>query len=400
MSRSSGSAAGRLQRARVSVSIIFLVHGILVSSWLARIPAVQETLQLPFGILGAVLLSAAAGAMFAMPVTSRLVNRFGSARLTQFATFLLCAAVALPPLATGAASLAAMLFLYGAAAGSMDVAMNTQAVAVETALGRPVMVGFHALFSAGGMIGALLGSGAARLGIAPAPNLIAVGAAMAVLAGAFALGLISDLPAPASAGRPRRSASDLLFRLAGLGFIAFCILLGEGAMADWSAVYLSHLAGQAVAPLGYAVFSLAMAMGRLIGDWFHERLGAVTTVRWGSGLAAAGLTAGLYIGTSAATLIGFACVGFGYSAIFPIICSVAGAKAGDRPQAGIAAVSMTGYLGFLVGPPLIGFAADGYTLRLALGLVAAMSALTCSLAGIVRVHHRETGEPEPSSIRM
>jgi fucose permease len=173
-----------------------------------------------------------------------------------------------------------------------------------------------------------------------------------------------------------------------LGVVAFCILLGEGAMADWSAVYLSQFAGLAVAPLGYAVFSLMMAMGRLSGDWFHAQLGAAATVRWGSALATAGLVGGLIVGTTTSALIGFACVGFGFSAVFPIVCSVAGANAGNRPQQGIAAVSMTGYLGFLVGPPLIGFLAQAYSLRLALGLVAVMSGLTASMAGIVRPRRR------------
>ncbi len=336
---------------------------------------------IPVGVLGVVLLSAAAGALMAMPVTSRLVGRFGSARVTQFTTVLLCAAVVLPPMASSARTLALFLFVYGASAGSMDVAMNTQAVAVEVAGGRAVMVGFHALFSFGGMVGALIGSLAARFGIGPARNLAIVGVTMAAL-GATVLGnLIPDRAERVAESRPAR---DLLLPLAGLGAVAFCILLGEGAMADWSAVYLNQLAGLAIAPLGYAVFSLTMALGRLGGDWFHEHLGPVSTVRWGSGLAAVGLGVALGIGTVAATLMGFACVGCGFSAIFPIVCSVAGSSANDRPQAGIAAVSMTGYLGFLIGPPAIGLLAQVFSLRWALVLVVILSGVTAMLAGLVR----------------
>jgi len=313
-----------------------------------------------------------------MPITSKVVGHFGSARVTRVTTILLCAAVALPPWASAPAFLAIFLFTYGASAGAMDVAMNTQAVEVEAAANRRVMVGFHALFSFGGMTGALLGSLAARFRIGPIPHLAVTGAAMAIVGLAACRNLIPDrrehAPSP-------RSARDLLVPLIGLGVVAFCILLGEGAMADWSAVYLNQLAGLAVAPLGYAVFSLTMALGRLSGDWFHDRLGAVSTVRWGSALAACGLGGALIAGHTAATLVGFACVGFGFSAIFPIVCSVAGSRASDRPQAGIAAVSMTGYFGFLIGPPIIGLLAQAFSLRLALALVATLSGLTCLLAG-------------------
>jgi MFS family permease len=374
-------AVAGLRAARVSVSAVFLVHGILVANWLSRIPAVQKSLELPAGILGLTLLSAAAGALVAMPAAAALVGRFGSARVTRATTWLLCAALPLPGLAWNAAALGLCLFVYGAAAGSMDVAMNTQAVDVEAGYGRPVMVGFHAMFSFGGMAGSLIGGFFAGRDVAPAWHLAIAGAAMAA-AGWFATRRLA--PDRIDVVEVEQSARELLLPLLGLGVVAFCILVGEGAMADWSAVYLSRLTGPGLAPLGYAVFSLAMASGRLAGDWLHERLGSVSTVRWGSGLAAAALAIALAVGTAPAALVGFACVGAGFSAIFPIVCSVAGRRAGNRPQAGIAAVSLTGYFGFLVGPPVIGFLAQAFSLRLALGFVAALSAVTAALAAIVR----------------
>src|SRR3984885_7371417 len=141
------SEKGGLGRARLAVSLIFLIHGILVSNWLARIPAVRQNLGLAVGVLGTVLLATAAGALIAMPLTSKLVGRFGSARVTRASTLALCVCVVLPGLAWNAPVLGAALFIYGAAAGMMEVAMNTEGVAVETAYARPVMVSFHALFS-------------------------------------------------------------------------------------------------------------------------------------------------------------------------------------------------------------------------------------------------------------
>ena len=375
------SCTGELRRARISVSLVFLIHGILVSNWLSRIPAVQAKLHLSVGILGATLLATAAGALIAMPLTSKLVGRFGSARVTRASTLVLCVCVVLPGLTWNAPALAAALFAYGAAAGLMDVAMNTAGVAVEAAYGRPVMVGFHALFSFGGMIGSLMGSVAAGHAIEPQWHLATIGGALA----AASIPVCRHMLVDASQPLPDTSSTRKLLRpLIGLGAVAFCILLGEGAMADWSAVYLGQLSGPGVAPLGYAVFSLSMALGRLRGDWFHERLGSVATVRWGSALAAAGLGVALLVGDVPATLAGFACAGSGFSAIFPILCSVAGKKAAAKPQAGIAAVSATGYLGFLVGPPIIGFLAQASSLRTALVLVAALSALASVMARIAR----------------
>jgi len=367
--------------ARLAVSLIFLIHGILVSNWLARIPAVRQNLGLTVGVLGTVLLATAAGALLGMPLTSKLVGRFGSARITRISTLALCGCVVLPGLAWNAPVLALALFLYGAAAGAMDVAMNTEGVAVETGFGRPVMVAFHAMFSFGGMIGSLMGSAAASRGIRPAWHLVVVGATMAVASVPVCRQM---LPNTRAAALDVRSTRELLRPLLGLGLIAFCILLGEGAMADWSAVYLQQLAGPGVAPLGYAVFSLSMAMGRLRGDWFHQHLGSVATVRWGGALAAVGLGTALLMGGTPATLAGFACVGWGFSAIFPIVCSVAGKKAGDKPEAGIAAVSGTGYLGFLVGPPVIGLLAQVWSLRAALLLVVVLSGLSSLMARLAR----------------
>jgi predicted MFS family arabinose efflux permease len=375
------SGTGELRRARISVSLIFLIHGILVSTWLSRIPAVQAKLHLSVGILGAALLATAAGALIAMPLTSKLVGRFGSARVTRVSTLVLCVCVVLPGLAWNAPALSAALFAYGAAAGLMDVAMNTEGVAVEAAYGRPVMVGFHALFSFGGMIGSLMGSVAAGRAIEPQWHLATIGGALAVASIPVCRHMLVDGSDPLP---DTKSTRQLLRPLIGLGAVAFCILLGEGAMADWSAVYLGQLSGPGVAPLGYAVFSLSMALGRLRGDWFHERLGSVATVRWGGALAAAGLGIALLVGGVPATLAGFACAGWGFSAIYPILCSVAGKKAADKPQAGIAAVSATGYLGFLVGPPVIGFLAQASSLRTALALVAALSGLASVMAHIAR----------------
>jgi hypothetical protein len=365
---------------RISVSFVFLIHGIGMANWLARIPSMQAKLGLSVGILGLALLGMAAGCFLSMPLVSKLIRRYGSARATRWTSLAFCAALTLPTLAASAASLGALLFIFGLTAGAMDVAMNTQAVDVETAYRRPVMVSFHALFSLGGMIGSGMGGFAAAARIDPFTHLATAGLLLAVAAVFATRYLLADLPGAMERSRARIALRPLL----GLAVIAFCVLVGEGAMADWTAVYLSHLTGPGTAAAGYASFSLAMAGGRFTGDWLRGRLGSVALVRWGGLIAAAGLGAGLLSGGVNGALIGFACAGAGFSTIFPIACSAAGRKAGVNAQAGIATVTAFGYLGFVTGPPVIGLLAQMSSLRVALGFVVILSATAALLAGRAR----------------
>ncbi len=369
-----------LRNARISVSAVFLLHGIIVSNWLSRIPAVQQALGLSVSVLGVGLLGSAAGALTSMSLISPAIRRLGSARITQWSSLAFCLALPLPSLSVGPVSLTLLLFVYGAVAGAMEVAMNTQAVDLERAYGRPIMVSFHALFSLGGMTGAAMAGLAAALKISPRLHLTVAGA-LILIATLFAIRHL--LPADDSSLQTTPGRAP--FRpLAGLAIIAFCVLLGEGAMADWTAVYLSRFTSQAWAASGYAVFSLMMASGRVAGDWLRHRFGSVALVRTGCALAATGLGTALTVGGMIPALIGFACAGAGWAAVFPIACSAAGHKSGTRPEAGVALVSATGFFAFLIGPPLIGFVAQATTLRLALGLVVVLSAIGAGLSNVVR----------------
>jgi predicted MFS family arabinose efflux permease len=278
-------------------------------------------------------------------------------------------------------------------AGAMDVAMNTQAVDVERGYRRPVMVAFHALFSLGGMIGAAAGGLFAARGTAPLPHLAAVATVMAAVTLLATRRLLPDEPEALDAPRPSLAS---LRPLVALGVIAFCILFGEGAMADWGAVYLTRYAGQGTAAAGYAVFSLAMAAGRMAGDRLRVRLGSVDLVRIGAGLAAGGLGLGLFVGGVEATLLGYACAGAGFSTIFPITLSAAGHRAAPASQTGVATVTGIGYVALVAGPPVIGLLADRLTLRVALGLPVLLSVVAAALAGSVRGADAELGTMAPA----
>ena len=368
--------------ARVAVALVFAVNGMALANWFPRIPAVQRDLGLSEGALGIALLGPAIGALLAMLATGMLIARFGSRPVTRTAVLALCACLPLPALAPNLWLLTLALMAVGAGNGVLDVAMNAQAIAVERRYERPIMSTFHALFSAGGLAGAAIAGVVASRGVGPAPHLLVVAGLLGVVALVASQWL---LPAHVDARAAGPAFVPLTRPLVALGVLGFCVLLGEGAMADWTAVYLRNTlgAGAGLAAVGFAVFSATMAAGRFLGDWLTQRLGPVRLVRLGGAVAAIGLGVALLVGWPGAAVVGVACVGAGLSCVFPVVLSAAGRTSRIAPGQALAAVSTAGYTGFLVGPPVIGFAAEVIGLRGALGLVVLLSAAMIPLAGSV-----------------
>jgi MFS family permease len=388
-----------MHRARVSAVAYFAVLGVSDGVWLARIPAVKHNLNLSDGLLGVALLAAPAGVVLVAIAAGRLVDRFGSARPTLLAGV----AVALLPIALGLAgslaTLAVALFAFGVAAGLLDVSMNAQAVRVERGYRRPLITSFHACYSFGGLVGALLGGLFAWVGVGPAPTFAAVGVPMAVLAVAAGRGLLrgaevqraeglsaggqdvagQDAADRVGAAPPLRSGSA---RILVLGLLALCCLLGEGAAGSWSAVYLRDNLGTSAgfAALGFAAFSVAMAVGRLFGDRLAARFGPAWLVRAGGLVAAVGLAAALISAEPVGGVIGFALFGAGLASTFPQLLSAAGNVATSRSGRAIARVAGIGYLGLLGGPVVIGGCASLIGLRLAFGVPVVLM-LWVALAG-------------------
>lgn len=363
---------------------VFSINGFALANWFVRIPAIQRELSLSEGLLGLALLAAAVGALGSMPLTGALVSWFGSRRVVGATALLLSLSVVLPALAPGLLLLIPAVAVIGASNGSLDVSMNSQAVAVEKRYGRPIMSSFHAAFSFGGLAGTVLGGLVASAGVQPLPHFSAV-AILCALASILAYRqLLPDSADAAEDGAPAfaRPTRALL----GLGVISFCVLLGEGAMSDWSAVYLSGSleTGPGFAAAGYAAFSLMMAFGRLFGDRVIERFGPARVVRLCAAIAAVGLGVSLSVGQQYVALLGFACAGIGFSIIFPAALSAAGRTEGMAPGPALAAVSTAGYTGFLIGPPAIGFAAELTGLGGALYIVVILSAVAVLMAGAVR----------------
>jgi len=364
-------------RARVGLSVIFFVNGVVLASWVAHIPSVKARHGISDGGLGIVLLSMAAGAVLALPLAGWLIGRFGSRAMTCVAAIGFCLALPLPLISPSVGLLALALALLGACNGALDLSMNAQAVLVEARYPRPIMSSLDGLWSVGCVAGAAVASAAMAVGAGSMTHVLAV---TVVSVGVVAVALRGLLPS----APPGRDAAPVFVRppaaLLGLGLLTFCALLAEGAVGDWSAVYLHDALGTtpAVAATGFAAFALAMAAGRFGGDSLASALGPRALLRASGAVAAARLAGALLLKSPPATVIGFGIVGLGIGNVVPVVFSAAGRVAGFPAGTTLAAVATTGYTGYLAGPPLIGLAAELIGLPVALGLVS----LACALIAV------------------
>ncbi|KWW97559.1 hypothetical protein TH66_18400 [Carbonactinospora thermoautotrophica] len=372
--------------ARRAVFGYFFIAGAALAVWVAYIPLVKQDLRLGESALGVALLALAAGALAAMQVVGHVVERFGSRPVTAASAVLLGLSLAGPALAPNLPALFGALLVVGACNGTLDVAMNVQAVAVERRYGRPIMAAFHAVYSVGNVAGALAASLAIRAGLPATVTLPAAGILLAALAGCAARGLLGAAEEHAVPGPEETPAGRAPVPLAAslLGLVAFCCLVGEGAAADWSAVHLRDrlAAPPATAALGYAAFAAAMTTGRFLGDRVVGALGPVRVVRYGGLLAAAGFTIVVLAPAPYPALAGWAISGAGLAAVVPQIFTAAGnLPAGPRS---LARATTLGYLGLLTGPPLIGFFADLTDLSAALAVPAVLALAVAAGAPLVR----------------
>jgi MFS family permease len=369
-------------RARVAITVVFALNGLLFASIFSRLPAIKERAGLGAGALGAALLCSMLGLLVSQLAAGPLVARSGSRPLVLAGA--LGYALGLVPIAASRsfAALACSFLFVGLANGALDVAMNVHGLTVERRLGRPILSSLHAFFSFGALAGAGAGAVIAAAGVGVAPHLLGaalVGGGVAIAATRFLLDPTADaVPEGPLFARPSRA-------LLVVGAFAFCVLLSEGAVNDWAAVYLDDDlgSGEGLAAAGLAAFSLTMGIGRLAGDRLTDAVGPVRLARLGAALAALG-TAGALVGSApAGAIAGFAAAGLGLAALFPIALRAA-AERGASPGPAVAAVSALGYCGFLAGPPAVGGVAELAGLRTGLVVVALLCAVATLLAPAVR----------------
>jgi MFS family permease len=371
-----------VRRARWAVTAFFALNGALFASLYSRFPAIQDRTATSEGELGLALLCAMIGLLLTQPVAGALVSRFGSRPVMYAGAVIYSLGLVPAALAEALAPLAGAMVLAGIGSGLLDVAMNVHGLTVEGRLGRPILSGLHAAFSLGALVGASSSALVAGAGVDVVTHLSVVAALGTVLVlGAGRL----LLPRGADAA-PEGPMFALPTRgLVLVGLFAICVLLSEGAVGDWAAIYLTDEVGtgEGTAAAGLAAFSLTMAIGRLAGDRLNQRFGAVSLARAGGSLATLGIGTALLADGAGPALAGFGLAGLGLSALFPLALRAAAVQ-GASPGTAVAAVSAMGYMGFLAGPPAIGGLAELVGLRTALVLVPACCAAAALLGGRVR----------------
>jgi predicted MFS family arabinose efflux permease len=352
---------------QVATRIAFFIAGFSMSAWAPLVPFAKARAELSEAALGLLLLCIGIGSLIAMPLTGVLTGRLGCRKVIISAGILACIALPFTATMSTVPLLAIALLLLGAAVGTMDVAMNIQAVIVEKASGRSLMSGFHALYSVGGIAGAGGVSGFLWLGLSP------VDATLAVIAIVVVLLIISsrNLLTYGSDGGVHSFVlpyGPVIF----IGALCFIVFLAEGAMLDWSAVFLTSLRG--VSPeqsgMGYAAFAIAMTLGRLTGDRIVDALGGRKVLFFGGLLAGAGFILTILTPFWIVSLLGFVVIGLGCSNIVPVLFTAAGRQTRMPPNLAVAAISTLGYAGVLAGPAGIGFVAQSTSLPTAFAIVA------------------------------
>lgn len=366
--------------ARLAVKVIFFLNGFAHANYYSRLPRLQEIYGLSDGTLGVVLLSTAIGAFLAMPFTGWLVMRHGSRRVGLFSVYMYCGLVPFIPLFPSSLPfLLTVFFLLGVSAGMLDVSMNAQAVMIEQKWGKPIMTSFHAFFSVGMMIGALTGSLFTEINADLPTHFAAITVLNVIVITIARFFILHDKPEKKVEG-PAFTVPNAA--MAGIGVIAFCSMLGEGAMADWSTIYMENFAHAApsISPWGLAAFALAMTAGRIFGDAARIKFGDRKLMGVCGIISSLGLILAILIPHPIAVISGFFIVGIGLATIVPIAYSIAG-NARDLPSSvALSMVTTVGYSGFMIGPPIIGMLADYITLRFALLVVLALFLLMTALA--------------------
>jgi fucose permease len=364
---------------RIAISALFFTNGFLYANWTARLPELQTYFGLNNAQLGTVLFCIALGSMVAMPASGWLSARYGTDKVVRFMSIAFCACIPLVPVFQNEWYIRICFFLLGAASGCMDVTMNGQAVQIEKQWGKTIISSFHAVFSIGMALGAGSGSLFAKFGIGLNPHLQTIAFLGLVLVLFSSLYLVKD---QAENNEPnalenekvvtvKTNLATALWAILPFGMIAFCCMTGEGAMVDWSAIFMNKVIGQdeVMSAWAFGTFGVAMTVGRTFGDYFTVKLGSARIMLIDSILAISGLGIALAFEAVWSTFLGFFLVGLGLSTIVPIVFSLAGNTKGVSTTVGISMVTSIGYTGFFVGPPIIGFLAEAWGLRLGLGFV-------------------------------
>ncbi|PTR22953.1 fucose permease [Rhodococcus sp. OK519] len=374
-----------LQASRAAIFGVFGINGFLLAMWVVQIPAIKTRTDIAHSTLGSLLLLLAVGAIAGMQLSGPLSDRFGSRVMVALSGTLLSVAAIGPGLASTAWQLGLALMIFGFGNGALDVAMNSQAVLVERQYHRPIMSAFHGMFSIGGVAGSLVGAVTIKAGWSPATTLAAASVLGVVVIAVCTPRLLPPSAHPRPEHRARRPRGRYSPRVLALGAVAFALMLAEGVANDWTTLQVKeHLdVSESVAALAFGAFSLTMTVGRFTADRVSSALGPVAVVRYGTLIAAAGMTLVVVSPWLATTLLGWALFGLGLSGCVPQIFTSAGNLDSGSAGANMSRVVGMGYIGFLAGPATIGWLTHLVPLTVAMVVPLACVLVASRFAGIV-----------------
>lgn len=350
---SAGCGPAISSKPRIAASLFFLVDGMIFGTWATLIPSFKSKFGLTEADLSIALLGMVIGAIVSMPVAGQSIARRGSRANLNFLAPGFCISLVLLAIAPNFLTFVAAATLFGAFKGAFDVSVNAQGIAIENAVRKPIIATFQALWSIGGLLAALAVGVALKLGAGAVPIAVAVCIMMVLVVILSSGSLLSGDASHSKTGGKFKFPSGKLLKI---GVLACMALFAEGVMMDWSAVYSRTVAGAApwLAPIAYGIFSCCMAAGRLSGDYLIGRHGPSKILRLGGVLTTIGLVVIVRIHEWPATFFGLALAGFGLANLVPILLGAGGRAHEGGVGQGVATISMMGYFGFLVGPPLIG----------------------------------------------
>ena len=364
---------------RIAVGSLFFLAGLCFSSWASRIPSIRQKLNLSDAELGIVLFALPVGLLISLPLSGWLINKSGSKKVIITSILLYSVILVAIGFAGTTFQLIACLFIFGLLGNMVNISVNTQAVGVEALYQRSIMASFHGLWSMAGFTGAAIGTFMIGKNIIPSYHFLLVTSLV------FVIVLINFRHTLAKDFNTKKN-QPLIFKpeksLINLGLIAFCSMLCEGAMFDWSGIYFEKVvkADKALIGAGYTAFMLTMATGRFFADWFTNRIGLKHTLQVSGALTASGLLIAVMLPHLVTAIVGFLLVGFGVSSVIPLVYSVAGKSKVLSAGTALAAVSTIGFLGFLLGPPMIGLVAGATSLRVSFFIIAVMGSCITIIA--------------------
>ncbi len=359
-----------LSQRRVALGALFFFMGICFASWAARIPDIQAKFQLSEGELGTLLLCLPIGSMVGLPIAGWSVHHYGSRSVILICSFAYALTLPLIGLAPSPWVIVPVLMLFGTLGNIMNISLNTQALGLEDQLGKSILASFHGLWSMAGFAGAGLGAGMILLQFSPAAHYGVVALLSVVIILFSQKYVLNDKREKDGAGGLVLKKPDQL--LLKVGLISFLGMMAEGCMFDWSGVYFKKIveAEPALVSVGYVCFMGAMASGRFVTDKATNRYGKIPILQVSGILIFLGLILAVLFPSLYTAALGFLLVGFGVASIVPVSYGIAGRSKLYSPSVALALVSTLSFFGFLVGPPVIGFIAEAFNLKVSFALIA------------------------------